>query len=164
MYRTSQYILLEFTRTYFHLNFIQAVFHHNNYWKMPRSSRPRSPTGGRTAFTATRPTTMQTTSQPGILSGIGSTIAQGMAFGAGSEVAHQAIRSVTGSHQTYYQPQQTSTQQNPCQSEINSFSDCLGHNSNISNCQTYSESLKDCKMKYNVWFVWCFKLLIIGNS
>lgn len=71
---------------------------------MPRSSRSRSPTGGRTAFSATRPPTSQTTSQPGILSGIGSTIAHGMAFGAGSEVAHQTVRSVMGSNQTHYQP------------------------------------------------------------
>lgn len=32
----------------------------------------------------------------GLLSGIGSTIMTGMAFGAGSEVAHQAVRSVMG--------------------------------------------------------------------
>ena len=116
---------------------------------MPRS---RSTSRGRTAYTATRPATMQqTSSKPGILSGIGSTIAQGMAFGAGSEVAHQAVRSVTGSNnQTYYQPEKTSTQQNPCQSEISSFSECLNHNSNIANCQTYSETLKDCKIKYNL--------------
>ncbi len=31
-----------------------------------------------------------------MLSGFGATMAQGMAFGAGSEVAHQAVRSVFG--------------------------------------------------------------------
>ena len=30
------------------------------------------------------------------MSGIGSTIVTGMAFGAGSEIAHQAVRSVMG--------------------------------------------------------------------
>ena len=32
----------------------------------------------------------------GMMSGIGGTIVQGMAFGAGSEVAHQAVRSIMG--------------------------------------------------------------------
>ncbi len=31
-----------------------------------------------------------------MMSGLGGTMAQGMAFGAGSEMAHSAIRSVTG--------------------------------------------------------------------
>lgn len=58
------------------------------------------------------------------MSGIGSTIMQGMAFGAGSEVAHQAVRSVMGgsshSQQAPQQQvqQQTQQQQNPCQVEI----------------------------------------------
>ncbi len=58
----------------------------------------------------------------GLLSGIGSTIMTGMAFGAGSEVAHQAVRSLMGgsSHsnqqQVAQQPQQNTQQyQNPCQ-------------------------------------------------
>lgn len=38
-----------------------------------------------------------------MLSGLGSTLATGMAFGAGSEVAHQAIRGIMGpSYQTVY--------------------------------------------------------------
>lgn len=63
----------------------------------------------------------QTASRPGMLSGIGSTIAQGMAFGAGSEVAHQAVRSMMGgsSHSQQVQQQapqqQMQTQQNACQ-------------------------------------------------
>jgi len=46
-----------------------------------------------------QPTPPLTQSQPqsgGFLSSIGSTIAQGMAFGAGSEIAHQAVRSIMG--------------------------------------------------------------------
>ena len=63
--------------------------------------RSRSPSP-RQAPTATRPMPAQspvqpqTQQRPGLLSGIGGTIAQGMAFGAGSEVAHQAVRSMTG--------------------------------------------------------------------
>ena len=76
---------------------------------MPRSSsRGRSSTSpSRTATTATRPMPTQHQQAPlqqpqtqqksgGMLSGIGSTIVQGMAFGAGSEVAHQAVRSLMG--------------------------------------------------------------------
>ena len=68
------------------------------------SSRGRAPSPPpRQAPTATRPMPTQTPIQPqtqqksgGLLSGIGSTIAQGMAFGAGSEIAHQAVRSFMG--------------------------------------------------------------------
>lgn len=35
-------------------------------------------------------------SSGGLLSGIGSTIMTGMAFGAGSEIAHQAVRGLMG--------------------------------------------------------------------
>ena len=99
---------------------------------MPRGSRSSgrraaSPApASRQSVAATRPMPAQT--QPakttiggGILSGIGSTIMQGMAFGAGSEVAHQAVRSVMGgSHQSQQvQPQQVQSQSqqqlNPCQ-------------------------------------------------
>ena len=62
-----------------------------------RSSSPQPPP--RQAPTATKPMpaqTPQTQSGGGLLSGIGSTIMTGMAFGAGSEVAHQAVRSVMG--------------------------------------------------------------------
>ncbi len=72
---------------------------------MPRggsrgSSRSPPP---RSSATTSRP---QPTQQPhtqapvqqsgGMLSGIGSTIMTGMAFGAGSEIAHQAVRGLMG--------------------------------------------------------------------
>ncbi len=91
------------------------------------SSRSSSPPP-RSSFAATRPQPTQqapmqqpTTQKTGMFSGIGSTIMQGMAFGAGSEVAHQAVRSVMGgsSHQQQapqqVQQQQQQVQQNPCQ-------------------------------------------------
>lgn len=92
-----------------------------------RSPPPRSST------TTTRPQPTQQTHTPppqqatqpqsgGLLSGIGSTIMTGMAFGAGSEIAHQAVRGLMGgsSHsnqnQVAQQPQQYNQQtQNPCQ-------------------------------------------------
>jgi len=70
------------------------------------SSRGRSssPSPSRSAQTATKPmppkqaptTQPQAQQSGGMLSGIGSTIMQGMAFGAGSAVAHQAVRSLMG--------------------------------------------------------------------
>jgi hypothetical protein len=91
-----------------------------------------------------------------MFSGIGSTIMTGMAFGAGSEVAHQAVRGVMGgsSHgqeaqqQSQVQPQQYQQQQqyqNPCQLEMDNFSRCLTTNDNIQYCQNFSDMLKNCK-------------------
>jgi len=132
---------------------------------MPRggSSRgsSRSPPP-RSSFTATKPQPApqtfnqapmqsQTAQKPGMLSGIGSTIMQGMAFGAGSEVAHQAVRGIMGgnSHQVAQQPAQQQqaqqTQQNPCQTEIYNMSECIQRNSDLSYCQSFSDMLKTCK-------------------
>lgn len=138
---------------------------------MPRSSsRGRSAPSPppRSANTATRPmpaqqpaqTQPQTQSSGGMFSGFGSTIMQGMAFGAGSEVAHQAVRSVMGgsSHSQQQAPQQQApqqqapqqTQQNPCQLEMQNFSNCLSTNDNINYCQNFSDMLKSCKQSYNL--------------
>lgn len=56
--------------------------------------------------TYSRPTPPPTQSSGGMFSGFGSTIMQGMAFGAGSEVAHQAVRGVMGGGNHAQQPQQ----------------------------------------------------------
>jgi coiled-coil-helix-coiled-coil-helix domain-containing protein 2 len=106
------------------------------------------------------PAQMQPQAQSGgFLSGIGSTIMTGMAFGAGSEVAHQAVRSLTGggSHgqeaqQQQPQPQQAqqSFQGNPCQMEMDNFSRCLSSNDNLQYCQSYSDVLKSCKQSNNL--------------
>ena len=127
-----------------------------------RSPPPRSTT------TATRPMPQQQTSVPqqqtrsgGLLSGIGSTIMQGMAFGAGSEVAHQAVRGVMGgnSHQQVQeqqpqQYQQQQVQQNPCQQEITNFSQCIQRNDDLSYCQPFSDMLKSCKQSNGIaWFI-----------
>ena len=101
---------------------------------MPRggrsSSRGAPSPPPRQAPSPARPMPAQTPVQPqaqqsgGLLSGIGSTIAQGMAFGAGSEIAHQAVRSFMGgsSHSQPAQQQQQAPQQqqqqqfqSPCQ-------------------------------------------------
>lgn len=68
-----------------------------------RSGGSRSPPP-RSSFTSSRPMPTQPPrpmptyqSTPGMMGGIGSTIMTGMAFGAGSEVAHQAVRGIMGS-------------------------------------------------------------------
>ena len=90
-----------------------------------------------------------------MLSGIGSTIAQGMAFGAGSEVAHQAVRSwFGGGHSTAQaQPaaQEATTQRGNsigCQMENDNLVNCLKfHTSDISQCQDYMSLLKQCETR-----------------
>lgn len=126
-----------------------------------RSPPPRS------SFAATRPAPapqsnpiqQQSAPKQGIFSGFGSTLMQGMAFGAGSEVAHQAVRSVIGggSHQAVQeqpqqQPQQyqSQQQQQPCQAEIQNFGACLQRNDDLSYCQTFSDMLKNCKQQYGL--------------
>ena len=82
----------------------------------------------------------------------------GMAFGAGSEVAHQAVRGIMGGgshsneaqqqqHQEPQQYQQQQQYQNPCQMEMNNFSSCLSQNENIQYCQNFSDMLKTCKQQ-----------------
>ncbi len=91
---------------------------------MPRSfgSRNRSSSPSRSSSpnqSYSRPQQPQQTfqqppmqqSKPSMLGGIGSTNVQGMAFGAGSEVAHQAVRSLMGGNSHHAQPQPQSQPQ-----------------------------------------------------
>ena len=125
-----------------------------------RSGFSRSNSNTRSSNTTTAPRTAppqappQTQSRPGIFGGLMGTMVQGMAFGAGSEVAHQAIRSVMGgnSHQQVEQQQQVNqnqVQSNPCMMENNNFVECLKFNSNnITSCQSYIDSLKECEDRF----------------
>ncbi|CDW79040.1 cox19-like chch family protein [Stylonychia lemnae] len=101
----------------------------------------------------------------GMMSGIGSTIVTGMALGAGSEVGHQAVRSLmggsSGSHDApnqqqatsqqiqYAQPmqqQQIQQQQSPCFSFNQHFLTCLKTYSNdLSMCQANIDMLMQCE-------------------
>lgn len=126
-------------------------------------SRSSSSSPSRSSFTASRPQPQptqapmqqpQTAQRSGIFGGIGSTIMQGMAFGAGSEVGHQAVRSVIGggSHSNQHveqqhqpQQQQVNNQSNVCQTEIQNFSECIQRNTDLSYCQTFADMLKTCK-------------------
>ena len=110
-----------------------------------------------TPATAPRPAQPQAQSQSGgMLSGFMGTMMQGMAFGAGSEVAHQGVRSLMGgnSHsqvQEQAQPQQVQNQMTTgsCQMENTNFVECLKFNSNnIANCQDYLSALKSCEQQF----------------
>ncbi len=64
-----------------------------------------------------RPPMMQSAPQSGgMMSGLGGTLMTGMAFGAGSEIAHQAVRGVMGggsSHGGHQEVQQQPQQMAP---------------------------------------------------
>ena len=87
---------------------------------------------------------------------------QGMAFGAGSEIAHRAIGGMMGGHgghgaQPAQQPQQSAdqggydqgqygAQPQPCMNEQNDFTSCLMNNAtNIGYCQNFLELFKNCQ-------------------
>lgn len=102
-----------------------------------------------------------------MLSGIGGTIAQGMAFGTGSAIAHQAIGGITGMfgggsrgdpveqaapQQQQMQPQQSmspqmgNTQNDSCAYDQQAFYTCLSDNKNDqSTCNFLYEQLKQCQ-------------------
>ncbi|KRW99990.1 Cysteine alpha-hairpin motif superfamily [Pseudocohnilembus persalinus] len=109
----------------------------------------------------------QAEKKPGMFSGFGQTMATGLAFGAGSAVAHQAVNGVvnsfTGSGSGQQQQQGVQQQQGAyggeqqqanyapqkCQAETNNFSKCLQENSqSIEFCQTYMDMLKECQNNY----------------
>lgn len=94
-----------------------------------------------------------------MLSGIGSTIAQGMAFGTGSAVAHRAVDAVMGprtiQHETVVSeatagapvPMASSMGgSDACSNQSKAFQDCVNHfGSDISKCQFYMDMLSECK-------------------
>lgn len=95
--------------------------------------------------------------QPGMMRGIGSTIAEGMAFGGGSAVAHRAVDSMMGPrvvHHEHAQANQSSTtttaggsqEAGVCVNQVKAFQDCLTANVNdISKCQFYVDMLNECR-------------------
>merc|ERR1711862_988325 len=108
-----------------------------------------------------RPTTTPTQKSGGMLSGIGSTIAQGMAFGTGSAIAHQAVGAAVnsmsggGSH-SEKEPvlveemsighQKPSEMVGPCAQDKQMFFDCLKHNQGDQQaCSFLYETLNTCQ-------------------
>ena len=132
---------------------------------MPRRrsgfSRSRNTSNTRNARTAPSPPRQsQAQSQGrsgGLFGSLMGTMFQGMAFGAGSEVAHQTLRGVMGGNQAHPQEQsqqnmqtqsedQQQMQMGGCKMENSNFVECLKFNSNdISSCQQYLDALKMCE-------------------
>jgi len=102
------------------------------------------------------PAPMQQSSGGGMLSGIGSTIAQGMAFGTGSAIAHRAVGAVAGSMSggeeaapapvdQYQQTEFAAPQM--CSSDKQMFYECLQMNKgDQESCRFLYDALKDCQL------------------
>ena len=102
------------------------------------------------------------------MSGLAGTVMTGMAFGAGSEIAHQGVRAMMGggsgsSHAPaeqapaqqapaqYADYSQQQQQANPCQDFNMNFVQCLKSNSNqIDMCQSYMNMLQQCEKDYSL--------------
>lgn len=135
------------------------------------ASRPAAPKrAAPPAPTRTAPPPAQQGGGGGMLSGIGSTIAQGMAFGTGSAVAHRAVDAVAGPRQVEHvnsggeaptsegqqqqqpaaaaQTQQPMEATNDCSHFQADLSRCLETNTNdIAACQGYFDMFKSCQQQ-----------------
>ncbi|XP_077219574.1 uncharacterized protein LOC143853723 isoform X2 [Tasmannia lanceolata] len=90
-----------------------------------------------------------------MLGAIGSTIAQGMAFGTGSAVAHRAVDAVMGPRTIQHEavvseaaatPTSMNSGSDACGIHNKAFQDCLNnYGSDISRCQFYLDMLAECR-------------------
>nr|GMD02728.1 coiled-coil-helix-coiled-coil-helix domain-containing protein 10, mitochondrial [Ipomoea batatas] len=95
-----------------------------------------------------------------MLGNIGSTIAEGMAFGTGSAIAHRAVDAVMGprvvQHETVAAPAPAAAaapsanaafaNSDACSVQSKAFQDCLnGSGNDIGKCQFYMDMLSECK-------------------
>ena len=105
----------------------------------------------------------------GMLSGLGSTIMEGFAFGTGSAIARQAVGAVFGggsSSSSTPSPQQDSVPSAPtpqhiersstqsslsaCQVDQSAFNNCMKENNNsVSSCDFYFQALQQCQNDNN---------------
>ncbi|EPS66428.1 hypothetical protein M569_08347, partial [Genlisea aurea] len=139
-----------------------------------KSRMPRRSSGGRSARPAPRPAAvrspppqtvnnapppapLQSSSGGSMLGGLGATIAQGMAFGTGSAVAHRAVDAVMGprtiQHETVVSEAASapvsaaaSMGSDACGVHSKAFQDCINsYGSEISKCQFYMDMLAECR-------------------
>ena len=90
-----------------------------------------------------------------MLGGLGSTIAQGMAFGTGSAVAHRAVDSIMGPRTIQHENVASEAPaagtnslsgSDACGFHSKAFQDCLNSSgSEISKCQFYMDMLAECR-------------------
>ena len=124
--------------------------------RRPTFSSPSKRSNSRNTATTTAPRynqapmQSQSKSQGGFMSNMVGTMFQGMAFGAGSEVAHNVIGSLMGRGNTNQAtPVEAQNVQadntGQCKSYNNNFVDCLKFNGDsISSCQNQLDSLNTC--------------------
>ncbi|OMO85267.1 Cox19-like CHCH family protein [Corchorus capsularis] len=125
----------------------------------PRPAAARSPPPQPVQH-APPPAPAQSSGGGSILGGIGSTIAQGMAFGTGSAVAHRAVDAVMGPRTIQHETVVTEGAAAPapaattnslsgsdaCGIHYKAFQDCLnGYGNDISKCQFYMDMLSECR-------------------
>ncbi|KAK9060316.1 hypothetical protein SSX86_021020 [Deinandra increscens subsp. villosa] len=100
------------------------------------------------------PAPVQGSSGGSMLGGIGSTIAQGMAFGTGSAVAHRAVDSIMGPRTIQHEAAAaaapdsavTNSSSDACGMHSKAFLDCINSSGNdISKCQFYMDMLSECR-------------------
>ncbi|GMH14680.1 hypothetical protein Nepgr_016521 [Nepenthes gracilis] len=85
------------------------------------------------------PASVPASSGGSMVGGLGATIAQGMAFGTGSAVAHRAVDAVLG-------PRTIQHETDSCGIHSKAFQDCLNsYGSDISKCQFYLDMLNECR-------------------
>lgn len=89
-----------------------------------------------------------------MLSGLGGMVAQGMALGTGSALAHRAVDSVLGSrHPDPAQAQQAAEQvarepDTPCNRQAKTFADCMSdNNGDLESCRYYFDNLQTCRQQ-----------------
>jgi len=120
--------------------------------------RPAATPARRPAAPAPAPQQQTRSSGGGMLSGIGSTIAQGMAFGTGSSIAHHAVgaavNSMSGGGNAEHQAAPVQQQQQGfdaaqggvCANDKQLFFDCLKANSgDAQSCSFLYEKLQQCQ-------------------
>jgi hypothetical protein len=136
---------------------------------------PRSRSSGRSMRPVSRappPAPVQRTPPPAPLQqssngrgGFGSVIADGMAFGTGSAVAHRAVDSIMGPRTVQHEqvqgsqttpsspgatssPVNNSSSQDVCINQAKAFEDCLRANlDDIGKCQFYVDMLNECRRR-----------------
>jgi len=89
-----------------------------------------------------------------MMSGLMGTVAQGMAFGTGSAIAHRAVGAVAGSMMggNEEQPEVAQASQQPqssiqsCEYDQKNFYDCLQSNhGDVNSCDMYFQQLQACQ-------------------
>jgi hypothetical protein len=116
------------------------------------SSTPSKPTNTtpQTRSAAPPPVVQQQSASSGLLG----TMAQGMAFGGGSAMAHRAVDAVLGPRYGPVQPMEahqaaeTIVQEGmACGSQAKSFSDCMSlSGGDMEACRVFFERMQECRM------------------